>query len=132
MHPGLADIRSPTHARSPEPPTPDGRKSGVYGRKQPDILSKTGRDSAGGQTGFEGSQRDRDQDRKEWQGGILMATYWEIAGFLNHIAKHPEDFEIDEITEILKEAAEIIYFYTGRPAKEQKPELEDMDPSGSA
>jgi hypothetical protein len=62
------------------------------------------------------------------------ATDLEIAGFLNHIAAHPEDFAIDEITEILKQAAEIIWIYAGNTSKERDKDLdlEELDPAGRA
>ena len=58
-----------------------------------------------------------------------MATHLEIADFLYHISKHPEDFEVEEVTEILKEAADIICAYAEAPANKFRSELEDIDPS---
>lgn len=82
----------------------------------------------GDPAGFEGGRLGEIAERE----GHPMATHLEIADFLRHITKHPEDFEIDEITEILKEAAEIIYTYALGPTNGRKAGLQNQDPGEMA
>ena len=61
-----------------------------------------------------------------------MGHCLEVADFLIHISENSGDFEIDEITEILKEAAAIIYACAASSNKEPKEGLENLDPEGNA
>jgi hypothetical protein len=59
-----------------------------------------------------------------------MSTELEIAGMLYHVANHPEEFQVEEVTEILKEAAHIICSRFGIPTMDAAVDLDELDPSG--
>jgi hypothetical protein len=61
-----------------------------------------------------------------------MADEIEIADMLEYIAEFPEDFEVEEIAEVLKEAASIIRKRYGSTLIERGADLDDLDPTGSA
>lgn len=61
-----------------------------------------------------------------------MADEIEIADMLVYIAEFPEDFEVEEIAEVLKEAAAIIRKRHGTTLIERGVNLDDLDPTGSA
>ncbi len=61
-----------------------------------------------------------------------MSTELEIASMLYHIATHPEEFQVEDVTEILKEAAGFICARFGIPILDAAAELDELDPSGHA